>query len=280
MIEGKREKAMQRSTLIIMGLALSVGAHAQIAADNASNAPYVLGSEYIQVGTDPGDQTGATNGMNGGFGFEKWQRGGYGSLTNAGSTKITNLGASANMGAQQFNMRSAPDGSEGADARRRLLADLEIGQSLSFSMLAGGGVAGQQNTSGFFGVEIRSSSLSNPGRDIFSINGANGFNWEVYGASGGQDTGLGVTPGQRLDVEIGVLAGDMFSVNLTPFGSSTSTFNVGSISAGAKIRTLQFYVFETNGDFMMNNLQAVPEPGTFVALGAGALFLIRRRKQA
>ncbi|HMS56361.1 MAG TPA: PEP-CTERM sorting domain-containing protein [Fimbriimonadaceae bacterium] len=271
---------MQRSTFIILGLAISSMASAQFASDNASNAPYVLGEEYIQVGTTPGDQTAATNGMNGGFGFEKWQRGGYGSPTNAGSTKITNLGAGAGMGAQQFNMRSAPDGSEGADARRRLLNDLEVGQSLSFSMLAGGGNAGQQNTNGWFGVEIRSTNLSNPGRDMFSINGWNGGNWELYGASGGVDTGVAVTPGQRLDVQIGVLGGDMFSVALTPFGGSTTALNVGSISAGVKLRTMQFYVYNTNGDFMMNNLQAVPEPATLVAVGAGLLMLARRRRRA
>jgi hypothetical protein len=258
--------------------ALTVVSQAQYAGDNASNAPYVVGQEYIQVGTTAGDQTAATNGMNGGFGFEKWQRGGYGSPPNNGTTVISNINASFGMGAQQFSMTSGASGSEGADARRRLLSDLPVGSVFSFSMMAGGNGAGRANTSGFWGVEMRSSLLSNPGRDIFGIYGGPTGNWSVEGAGAAQNSGIAVTAGQRLDVSILTTAAGAFSVTLTPAGGTGSTFAVNSISAGAYLRTAQFFVFGTNGDFYMNNLQAVPEPGTFVALGIGVLAIARRRR--
>lgn len=268
---------MHRSLIVIFCLGIVASANAQFAADNASNAVYTAGLEYIQTDTPLGNQTGAIHGLNGGYGFNAWQRGGYGSTTNHGSTLITNLDVAFNMGSQQFGLRSAPDGFEGADARRRMLRDLEFGEAVSFSMMAGGGGAGAQNTHGDFGIELRGAPLSNPGRDMFGINGSNGQNWSING----NFTSVAVTPGQRLDVLIQDIGASQFGVTLTPFGGSSSHYVATSSSAGAKLRTLQFYCFETNGDFYVNNLEAVPEPATLVAMAVGAgFFALRRRKNA
>ena len=267
---------MKRFLFAAMALTAVGMAQAQQAADDAGDAVYTVGQEYIQVGTTPGDQTGAVNGLNGGFGFNRWQRGGYGSSTNAGSTRITNVAASFGMGTQQFGLRSAPDGSEGADARRRMNNDLPVGGTFFFSMMAGGNGAGQANTQGFFGVEIRGASLSNPGRDMFSIDGETGQNWSVDGLT----TSLAVTGGQRLDVLITSLGGDSFRVDLNALGGGSDSKIASSASAGVLLRTAQFYVFNTNGDFYVNNLRAVPEPATMIALGGGLLMVLRRRKKS
>lgn len=247
---------MKKALLVSMAMLASLAARAQFAQDNASDATYVVGQEYIQVGTTPGNQTDATNGKNGGFGFNAWQRGGYGTLTNHGSTLITNVSSSFNMGAQQFGLRSAPDTFEGADARRRLNADAEVGQLISFSMMPGGGGAGQQNTKGDMGVEVRAASLSNPGRDMISINGSNNQNYSILDNSGYVFTDIPVTPGVRVDVQLRQTAIGTIEVKMTPWGGSTRTYSKVSISTGVKIRTLQFYCFETDGDFYVNFLQA------------------------
>lgn len=270
---------MKKTLFITLALTATALAYGQ-AADNASNAPYIAGQEYIQVGTTPGDQTAAVNGLNGGYGFNKWQRGGYGSPTNAGSTLITNLAPSFNMGTQQFGMRSAPDGSEGADARRRLNNDIPTGGWIGFSLMAGGNGAGQLNSQGEFGVEIRGSSLSNPGRDMVGLYGSNGANWRVFGNMATINTAIPVIPGQRLDVRVIDLGGNSFQFDLTPFGGSTLSYVQTSISAGVKMRTAQFYVYNTNGDYYINNLQAVPEPATLLALAGGAAVIgLRRRRK-
>lgn len=253
-----------------------------IANDMATNAPYAVGQEYIQVGTPPGNQTAATNGMNGGFGFNAWQRGGYGTPPNNGSTLITNINASFNMGAQQFGMRSAPNGSEGADARRRLLNPLGIGSVISASLMHGGNGAGQANTQGEAGVEFRSGLLANPGRDMFTVIGEVGQNWRVFRLGGSVVSPIAVTPGQRLDVSARQLGNEQFEVTLTPFGG-TPWIHVGTVlsandAPGQLIQTMQFYVFGTNGDFYVNNLRAVPEPATLAILGLAGVAALRRRR--
>lgn len=254
---------------------------AQYASDNASNAPYVAGQEYIQVGTTLGDQTAATNGMNGGFGFNAWQRGGWGDAPNYGTTLITNLSSTFNMGSQQFGLRSGPGGQNGADARRRLNSDMPVNSVLSFSMMAGGGGAGTLNSQGEFGAEIRTSSLSNPGRDILGIYGSNGNNWKFWDKVGTHDTGLSCAAGQRMDVSILTTAAGQFQITFTPFGGSGTTIAAVSDTANGMIRTAQFYVYNTNGDFYVNNLQAVPEPATIAAMAIGitAMARIRRRSK-
>lgn len=254
---------MKKLTTLALGAALAVVSQAQVASDTAANGVYVVGQEYIQVGTPPGDQTGATNGLNGGFGFEKWQRGGYGTPPDNGTTLITNVSSSFNMGAKQFGMRSGPGGTEGADARRRALADLAFGQTMSFSMMPGGNGAGALNTNGDFGVEIRASSLSNPGRDVIAINGSNDLvdkKYSLLDFDGYQFTDVLVTPGQRVDVTVTQTVGDKIVVTMTPFGGKTSAYQLTSVSAGVKIRTAQFYCFNTTGDFYFNNLQIAPIP--------------------
>ena len=255
---------MKRTIFFGLALMLAAVSQAQVALDEASNTPYAVGLEYIQVGTPPGDQTLATNGMNGGFGFDKWQRGGYGTPPNNGTTLITNVSTSFNMGTQQWGMRSGPGGAEGADARRRLTSDLPIGATLSFSMMVGGNGAGTVNTMGFYGVELRSSLLSNPGRDLISINGDPFGNWSVFGSDGRVETGIPMVPGQRVDVKVKAIGGDVFQVDMTPFGGTTLTYTRLSLSPGQLIRAAQFYVFGTDGDFYMNFFKASSAPPTEV----------------
>lgn len=251
-----------------------------LAYDTASDPVYTAGQEYIQVGTPPGDQTAATNGLNGGYGFNRWQRGGYGDNGNYGSTLITSLDSSFGMGSQQFGLRSGAGGNDysGADARRRLINPLEVGSSMSWSMMAGGAGAGEVNTKGEFGAEIRSGLLSNPGRDMLSIIGEMGRNWRVYRDGGTIESTIAVTPGQRVDVLFNILANDMFELTFTPWGGVGSTVSGKFLSSGQKVQTVQFYVYGTDGDFYANNLAAVPEPSTLAVLGGLALMAARKRR--
>lgn len=257
--------------------ACALSANAQIAFDSASDPVYTLGQEYIQVGTPPGDQTAATNGLNGGTGWNAWQRGGYGDPPNNGTTLITGLAPSFNMGTQQFGVRSGANGQNGADARRRLLNPLQVGQGFKWIMMAGGGGAGTANTQGEFGAEIRSGLLSNPGRDMLNIIGEPGRNWRVFRSGGTIESATPVTAGQRVDVEFWVLPGNQFSVTFTPFGGSGSTVNGTFLSNNQLPQTLQFYAFGTNGDFYVNNIAAVPEPASVLALGGLVALTLRRR---
>ncbi len=270
---------MKKTLILALGFGLTVSAYSQIAFDTASNAVYTVGNEYIQVGTPLGNQGAATNGLNGGFGFNPWQRGGYGTFPNQGTTLITNLALGLNMGSQQFGLRAGTEAFSGADARRRLLLPMTVGQVLSSSIMAGGGNAGQANTQGEFGVEFRSSLLANPGRDMLSLSGAAGGFWTVNALGGSTATALAVTGGQRLDVAVRMTGGNGFRLDLTPFGGSTTTLNGSFISSGQQLQTAQFYTFNTNGDFYVNNLKLVPEPATMLALGLGVLGLLRRRRK-
>ncbi len=264
-----------------MATAASAFSFGFIAFDTATNPVYTAGQEYIQVGTPAGNQTLATNGLNGGFGWNQWQRGGYGDNGNFGSTLITSLNPSFNMGAQQFGLRSGLNGSDfsGADARRRLLNPLNTGNSISWSMMSGGNGAGAANSTGEFGAEIRSSQLSNPGRDMLSIIGETGRNWRVFRSGGTVESSLAVTAGQRVDVLFTITGADTFDVTFTPFGGAGSTVSGTFLSLGQPVQTVQFYAYGTNGDFYVNNLGAVPEPATMAALGLGVAAMIRRRRK-
>lgn len=258
----------------------SSAAFASLAYDTASNAVYTVGQEYIQVGTPAGNQTAATNGLNGGFGFERWQRGGYGDNGNFGSTLITNLNPSFNMGTQQFGVRSGVGGNDfsGADARRRLVNPLATGNTMFWSMMAGGGGAGTANSMGEFGAEIRSGNLSNPGRDMCTIIGEVGDQWRVFRNGGSVRSTLNVVAGQRVDVMMTIGAGDNFDVTFTAFGGASSTVSGTFLSSGQQVQTVQFYAYGTDGDFYMNNIgAAVPEPSSMIAIAGMGLLLIRRR---
>ncbi len=249
---------MNKSLSLLIALGVVAGAHAQLALDNAANSVYVVGQEYIQVGTPPGQQGLATNGLNGGFGWNPWQRGGYGDNGNYGTTLITNLNPSFNMGTKQFGLRSGVGGLDfsGADARRRLLNPLAVGSTISFSLMMGGGGAGQVNTIGETAAEIRSSLLSNPGRDMCTIIGQPGVNWRVFRDGGSVSSTIPVTPGQRVDVLFKIVTADTFEVTFTPFLGTGSTVSGTFVSLGQQVQTVQFNTDQTDGDFYVNNLRA------------------------
>ncbi len=277
------QRSTLRLTLLASGIAALSPAFGIQAFDTASDPTYEVGKEYIQVGTALGNQTAATNGKNGGYGWEKWQRGGYGDNGNYGSTLITNLAGSFNMGTQQFGLRSGTGGNDfsGADARRRLVNPLPIGGQMSFSLMAGGDGAGTVNSKGEFGAEIRSGLLSNPGRDMCTIIGEMGRNWRVYRDGGTMESSIPVTAGQRVDVTLTPKLDSMFDCTFSVFGTSlTSTVNGKFISAGQLVQTVQFYCYGTDGDFYTNNLAAVPEPSSLLALGGIGLLAIRRKRAA
>ncbi len=235
---------------------LSMSAFAQVAADKASNSVYIAGNEYIQVGTPPGNQTLATNGLNGGFGFEKWQRGGYGDPPANGTTLITSIPESFGMGSQQFGLRSGPGGTNGADARRRMLAPIGVGDTFRASLMAGGNGAGTLNSFGEFGIEFRSPLLSNPGRDMAVVIGEMGRNWRVQRSGGTQESTLPVVAGERIDITFRILPNDQFACTFTNPAGVCSTVTGTFISLGQSVQTAQFFCFGTDGDFYVNNLAA------------------------
>lgn len=254
---------MKKELAVIGALLLGGAACAQVAYDVATNSPYVVGSEYIQVGTPPGDQTGATNGMNGGYGFNRWQRGGYGGAM-PGYNHIKAVSTSFNMGPAQFGLNATTEAFSGCDARRRMDADMTNGQILSFSMMAGGNGAGNAIVQGWVGAEIRSSSLSNPGRDIISIGHfGGGGDWELSHRNGTVHTGILLNPGERLDVSIKQLGGDWYRVTITPWSGMPQVYDVQGYYDGWSIRTVQFYAFDTaEGDFFVNFLKVANPPIT------------------
>lgn len=250
-------------TTTIIALAMTAVANASMlsyfAFDDCTDATYTVGDEYIQVGTPPGDQTAATNGKNGGFGWNRWQRGGwsFGSPP-FGETRIKDIGAGFNMGPKQFGVNSASDGSGGADARRRCMNPLAQTDTLSFSMMFGGGGAGTEITSGEAGAEIRSGLLANPGRDMCLIIAEAGRNWRVYSDNGGTvESTLPVVPGQRMDCRIYSKGNDLYDVVFCVYGTGqTSTVSSMYSSTGQQVQTVQFYSFFANGDFFANNVGA------------------------
>jgi hypothetical protein len=278
------QKVSMRISVLSLTTAMAASSFAFVAFDSASNAVYTAGQEYIQVGTPAGNQTAATNGLNGGFGWNAWQRGGYGAAPNNGTTLITSLDASFGMGSQQFGVRSGPNGQNGADARRRLLNPLSVGQGMSWSMMAGGGGAGAQNTTGEFGAEIRSSLLGNPGRDMANIIGETGDFWRVFqgpsGSTGSIRSTLAVTAGKRVDVNLVITSSDTFAITFSEFGGASSTVTGQFLSSGQQVQTVQFYNAGGNGDFYVNNIGAVPEPASMIALGSFVALTIRRRRRS
>ncbi len=255
----QRRIQVKRFSIVLAALAAAIASQAQIAYDTAENAVYVVGQEYIQVGTELGNQTAATNGLNGGFGFNKWQRGGYGDGGNFGSTLITNVPASFHMGTKQFGIRSGVNGDNfsGADARRRFNEDFVVGQKLTFSIMPGGNGAGTESSKGDFGIEFRSGLLSNPGRDMFAINGSKGQFYSILDITGYRFTTVPVTAGQRVDVEVTSSSVNNFTIKLTPFGETGSSYDVVSISSdqNVNLRTIQFYAYQTDGDSYANFLR-------------------------
>lgn len=268
-----RNNLMLRAASWLAFGGLGATALAQLAKDEASKSVYVIGQEYIQVGTPPGNQTAATNGLNGGSGFNQWQRGGYGDPPNHGTTVITNLAGSFNMGTKQWNMRSGPGGLNGADARRRLLTPINVGDTWFLSMMAGGNGAGSLNTIGEFGAEFRSSLLSNPGRDMATIIGEMGRNWRVFRSGGTLESTLPVVAGERIDVIMRVMANDTFACTFINPAGVCSTVSGTFLSLGQQIQTCQFYCFGTDGDFYINNLAVYEgQPPSSYAIVAGTNF--------
>lgn len=257
---------MKKLALFALLAGVPIVASAGEAYDDANDSVYVVGQEYIQVGTPPGDQTAATNGLNGGTGWGRWQRGGYGTPPDNGYTYITNIPASFGMGAKQFGLHAGPLGVEGADARRRLNDDMTVNQKMTFSIMPGGAGAGAENIQGYFGAELRSSLLGNPGRDLMSISGTPGSTWSVYDSTGDHFTSIPCSPGVRIDVEITQLGLFTYSCKLTPAAGSPETVTGTFIYTGNNIRTVQFYAFITDGDFYANFLRvsdpARPVTGT------------------
>jgi hypothetical protein len=243
----------------LTAICLVIGANAQIAMDSAEDSVYVVGQEYIQFGTPPGDQTGATNGRNGGFGFNPWQRGGYGDNGNFGSTLVTSVSPSFNMGTKQFGLRAGVNGADfsGCDARRRLLNNVGLDEIVTFSLMPGGNGAGTQSLFGDFGVEFRGAPLANPGRDLFGMNASFGQNYSIQDDSGSRFTGIPVAPGVRVDVIVVSRSTSNFTMTLKPFGGTAETYQLVSYSGanGTPLRTIQFYAYLTNGDSYVNYLK-------------------------
>ena len=250
-----------------LALPLSSVHAAANASDNAGN--YTAGGGYagLNDGTGFGAYTvsGASSTAGTFLGDSTGNAGGSGGINTNGSA----FGVYANSGSQLLVNRSFV-----ADAAGQTF--LAVGQSFSLSF--DNGYVTNGSTVGF-------NLLAADGTDRFTfqfLGGTNDYTINTGSGSTAVDTGVGFT-GSGLSLVFTQLAGNAFTVAITPSGATTTTLT-GTLAAS---NISQFQVFNNNAgtgsnyDVFFNNPTVVPEPGTVAVVLAGAvgLWMVTRRRR-
>jgi hypothetical protein len=258
---------MKNVTHILLLLALSSSmAHAQVAADNASN----YGGSW-------------TNGSNQGSGFLAWAL----SNNNGGAVFAGNfLGSSTdgagniNTGGNAFGLFANP-GAAFSNADRGLASALVTGSSFSFDLALNfdNGNKGFNLYAGTQG-QIFNFNVGNGG----SVSSANGA---VISAGSGTGYNYGGSDAV-LDFTLTMLSATSFSYDISRVSGSgfQGTLFSGSVSGLTQdISGFRFYVSGTGDGSAQNNLyfnylSVIPEPSSQALLGAGllALFTLARHR--
>jgi hypothetical protein len=258
---------MKNVTHILLLLALSSSmAHAQVAADNASN----YGGSW-------------TNGSNQGSGFLAWAL----SNNNGGAVFAGNFignstdgAGNINTGGNAFGLFANP-GAAFSNADRGLASALVTGSSFSFDLALNfdNGNKGFNLYAGTQG-QIFNFNVGNGG----SVSSANGA---IIAAGSGSGYNYGGNDAV-LDFTLTMLSATSFSYDISRASGSgfQGTLFSGSVSGLTQdISGFRFYVSGTdNGDaqnnLYFNNLSVIPEPSSQVLLGAGllALLILARRR--
>lgn len=251
-----------------MALVITTGAFGY-AYDNAADAAY---------------NSGWSTGTNGGTGFGPWNLNPYGWPLGS-SYMATHSTVDIKTAGRAWGYAGSSDtySYAGIDGTRDLLSPMAAGDTFSMDIDNGvqAPVAFSYNDGGF-GMALQDSTGAEL-VGLYAFSSVPGF-YQAVDASGAINPVMPViTTGFHLSITL--TSASTYSMTLTPIGGSP-VVRTGTMKSGGPVSRIRLWQYNLeNGpdgvnDTYFNNMQAVPEPSTMLALAAGAGFVLRRRRKA